>query len=124
MHATLTEHARCVFGDEYRPSPPCDRDHDEAYFIEALTFADADAILAMLRELCPHLADGYLPVRIRNLAYRLVLLQRPDDPELMREAAVSLHLHGPDWDDIAAALQERADALDAAKARPDRLRGR
>ncbi|MFG3506973.1 hypothetical protein ACGF5F_15820 [Streptomyces sp. NPDC047821] len=114
MHATLTEDARCLFGDEYRPTPPCDHRHDEAFFIERLTFADADAILAMLRELTPNLVDGYLPVRIRNLAYRLVLLQRPDDPALMREAAGSLYLHGPDWDDIAADLEKRADALEAA----------
>ncbi|MFE1897239.1 hypothetical protein [Streptomyces yangpuensis] len=114
MHATLTDHARCLFGDEYRPTPPCGRQHDEDFFIEELTFADADAILAMLRELCPSLVDGYLPVRIRNLAYRLVLLQRPDEPELMREVAGSLYSHGPDWDDIAADLERRADVLDAA----------
>ncbi|MGW2250458.1 hypothetical protein ACWCXH_09685 [Kitasatospora sp. NPDC001660] len=118
MHSTLTEHARCLYGDEYRPTPttaplPCaEPDHDEGYFIEELTFADSDAILAMLRELCPHLCDGYLPVRIRNLAYRLVLLQRPDEPDLLREAATSLLFHGPDWDHIAAELQRRADALE------------
>ncbi|MFI8447019.1 hypothetical protein [Streptomyces erythrochromogenes] len=112
MHATLTDHARCLYGDEYRPTPPCDRQHDEDSFLEELTFADADAILAMLRELCPSLVDGHLPVRIRNLAYRLVLLQRPDEPELMREAAGSLYSHGPDWDDIAVDLERRADALD------------
>ncbi|MFZ3474141.1 hypothetical protein ACODT3_05425 [Streptomyces sp. 4.24] len=114
MHASLTDYARCLFGDEYGPTPPCDRRHDEGSFIEELTFADADAILAMLRELCPSLVDGHLPVRIRNLAYRLVLLQRPDEPELMREAAGSLYSHGPDWDDLAADLERRADALDAA----------
>ncbi|MEV7773546.1 hypothetical protein [Kitasatospora sp. NPDC086791] len=113
MHSTLTEHARCLYGDEYRPTPPCDRAHDEASFIEELTFADAEAILTMLREHCPHLVDGYLPVRIRNLAYRLLLLQRSDEPALMREAADSLRLHGPDWDEIAAELIERAEALEA-----------
>ncbi|MGK5558600.1 hypothetical protein ACSNOI_44060 [Actinomadura kijaniata] len=112
MHATLTEHARCVWGDEYRPTPECDRGHDERSFVEELTFADADAILAMLRELAPNLVDGHLPVWVRNLAYRLALLQRPDDPALMREAADSLYLHGPDWDDIATALRRRADTLD------------
>ncbi|MGW6985205.1 hypothetical protein ACWGE1_38080 [Streptomyces sp. NPDC054932] len=114
MHATLTDYARCLFGDEYRPTPPCDRRHDEEFFIEELTFADADAILAMMRELCPSLVDGWLPVRIRNLAYRLALLQRPDEPQLMREAAASLYSHGPDWDDIATDLERRADALEAA----------
>jgi hypothetical protein len=67
----------------------------------------------MLRELCPSLVDGYLPVRIRNLAYRLLLLRRPGEAALMREAAASLCLHGPDGDDIAADLERQADALDA-----------
>ncbi|GAA3085088.1 hypothetical protein GCM10017562_63750 [Streptomyces roseofulvus] len=111
MHSTLTEHARCLYGDEYRPTPECGREHRERYFVEELTFADADAILAMLRELCPQYVDGNLPVWIRNLSYRLVLLQRPDEPELMREAAMVLQIFGPDWDDIAADLMKRADAL-------------
>jgi hypothetical protein len=113
MHSTLTEHARCLYGDEYRPTPACGSEHHERYFVEELTFAEADAILAMLRELCPHLVDGRLPVWIRNLSYRLVLLQRPDDPALLREAAQSLWLHGPDWDHIAAELERRADELQA-----------
>ncbi|WP_319054743.1 hypothetical protein [Streptomyces europaeiscabiei] len=112
-HSTLTEHARCLYGDEYRPTPECGLEHREHYFVEELTFADAEPILAMLRELCPHVADGHLPVWIRNLAHRLVLLQRPDEPALMRAAAESLWMHGPDWDDIAADLTQRADALKA-----------
>ncbi|MEU5384395.1 hypothetical protein [Kitasatospora cineracea] len=112
MHSTLTEHARCLYGDGPRPTPGCDREHEEFYFVEQLTFADADAILAMLRELCPQYIDGYLPVWIRNLSYRLLLLQRPDEPDLMREAALNLEFHGPDWDPIAAELRQRADALD------------
>ncbi|MFD9414255.1 hypothetical protein [Streptomyces goshikiensis] len=111
MHRTLTEHARCLYGDEYRPTPECGLPHVEHFFVEELTFADADAVLAMLRELCPHVADGLLPVWVRNLAYRLVLLQRPDDQALLREAALNLSLHGPDWDDIAEELTRRADAL-------------
>jgi hypothetical protein len=76
----------------------------------------------MLHELCPHVVDGRLPVWVRNLAYRLVLLQRPDDPALMREAAQNLCLHGPDWDDIAADLTRRAEMLEQTEAevRPDR----
>ncbi|KPC59930.1 hypothetical protein ADL29_32290 [Streptomyces chattanoogensis] len=93
--------------------PECAYDHQERYFIEELTFADAEAILAMLHELCPHVVDGLLPVWVRNLAYRLVLLQRPDEPGLMREAAENLWLHGPDWDDVADELKRRADALEA-----------
>lgn len=113
MHRTLTEHARCLYGDEYRPTPECDREHREHYFVEELTFADAEEVLAMLRELSPQVVDGQLPVWVRNLAYRLVLLQRPDEPPLMREAALNLWLHGPDWDGIAADLERRADVLEA-----------
>lgn len=114
MHRTLTEHARCRYGDEHQPPVTrCSEDSDDRCFIEALTFADAESILTMLHELCPHLVDGPLPVWVRNLAYRLALLQRPDDPALMREAAQSLWLHGPDWDDVAAELERRAEALDA-----------
>ncbi|MFF3935010.1 hypothetical protein [Streptomyces phaeofaciens] len=113
MHSTLTEHARCLYGDEYRSAPECGAEHREHCFVEELTFADADSILAMLRELCPHVADGFLPVWIRNLSYRLVLLQRPDEPALLREAAESLWMHGPDWDGIAADLVKRADVLEA-----------
>ncbi|MEU5978974.1 hypothetical protein [Streptomyces sp. NPDC047315] len=113
MHSTLTEHARCLYGDEYRLTPACGRDHHEHNFIEELTFADADAILSMLRELCPNVVDGQLPVRIRNLAYRLVLLQKPDQPALLREAAQNLWLHGPEWDDIATELTQQAEELEA-----------
>lgn len=113
MHRSLTEHARCLYGDENRATPECALEHREHGFVEELTFADADSILAMLRELCPHVVDGLLPVWVRNLSYRLVLLQRPDEPALMREAAENLWLHGPDWDDIAADLTRRADALGA-----------
>lgn len=87
MHSTLTEHAWCLYGDEYRPTPKCDGDRQEHYFVEELTFADADSIRAMLRELSPHMVDGHLPVWVRNLAPRLVLLQQPDEPALLREAA-------------------------------------
>lgn len=113
MHSTLTEHARCRYGDEYRPAATrCAQDNDDRYFIERLTFADAEAIIAMLHELCPNIVDGLLPVWVRNLAYRLALFQRPTDPALMREAAQSLWLHGPDWDHIATELERRATALD------------
>ncbi|MFI9362032.1 hypothetical protein ACIG5E_13365 [Kitasatospora sp. NPDC053057] len=115
MHNTLTDLARCLWGDEYGPTPACEQSwqHKEFYFTERLTFAGPDEILDMLRTLCPHLVDGHLPVWARNLAYRLLLLQRPDDPALMREAANSLYCHGPDWDDIAEDLTRRADALEA-----------
>ncbi|MFD3456190.1 hypothetical protein ACFWVC_28935 [Streptomyces sp. NPDC058691] len=118
MHTTLTEHARCLYGDEYRPTRDCVLDHREHHFVEELTFADAESIIAMLHDLSPHVVDGLLPVWIRNLAYRLALLQRPDDPALLREAADSLYLHGPEWDDIAADLRRRAEALDRQPAGP------
>lgn len=68
----------------------------------------------MLRELCPNLVDSQLPVWTRNLAYRLVLLQRPNEPALLREVAQNLWLHGPDWDDIAAELARRAEELEGS----------
>jgi hypothetical protein len=117
MHSTLTEHARCVYGDEYRPTPECGLEHSEQTFLEELTFADAESILALFRELCPNVLDGRLPVRIRNLAYRLAVLQRPDDPALLHEAAANLWMHGPDWDDHADDLEARAEALEAREAR-------
>lgn len=113
MHSTLTEHARCVYGDEYGPVPAYDGEHEEHRFVERLTFADADETAAMLHALCPHQVDGHLPVWIRNLAYRLALLQRPDDPALLREAAQNLWLRGPEWDAIAASLTKRAETLEA-----------
>ncbi|MFI9157803.1 hypothetical protein [Kitasatospora aureofaciens] len=119
MRHTLTDLARCLWGDEYGPTPACDApwQHEESYFTELLTFACPDEILAMLRTLCPHVVDGYLPVWVRNLAHRLLLLQRPDDPALLREAANSLYSHGPDWDGIAEELTGRADALEAGRHR-------
>ncbi|MFJ4845749.1 MULTISPECIES: hypothetical protein [unclassified Streptomyces] len=118
MHTTLTEHARCLYGDEYRPTRDCVLDHQEQHFVGELTFADADSIVAMLHDLSPHVVDGLLPVWIRNLAYRLALLQRPHDAALLREAADSLYLHGPAWDDIAADLRRRADEVDRQPAGP------
>ncbi|MEU0112275.1 hypothetical protein ABZ137_00695 [Streptomyces bobili] len=113
MHTSLAQRARCLCGDEYRPTPACHLEHREHFFVEELTFADADAILAVLRELCPQVVDGRLPVWVRDLAHRLVVLQRPDGPALLREAAESLWLHGPDRDGVAADLSGRADALEA-----------
>lgn len=79
-------------------------------FVEAVTFADADAILAGLRG---ELAVDWMamPVWARNLAFRLACLQRPDDPVLLREAAGDLLSFGPDWDDAAHALERRADEV-------------
>ncbi|MFD9304424.1 hypothetical protein ACFWCB_17505 [Streptomyces sp. NPDC060048] len=112
LHASLVQHARCIYGDEYAPTPPCHREHHHEYFVEQLTFADADTIIGMLRELCPHRLDGLLPVWIRNLAYRLITLQRPDDAALLREAADNLYCHGPSWDAIADDLSRRAEELE------------
>ncbi|MGC5396727.1 hypothetical protein ACPXCP_13355 [Streptomyces sp. DT20] len=80
-------------------------------FIEKLTFATADEILTMLREL---LAEDWmaLPPWARNLAYRLACLQRPDDPRLLREAAADLLCFGPDWDVFAEDLKRRAAELE------------
>ncbi|MDX3312059.1 hypothetical protein ACWGH3_32495 [Streptomyces sp. NPDC054884] len=80
-------------------------------FVEKLTFATADEILAMLRDV---LTEDWmaLPPWARNLAYRLACLQRPDDPLLLREAAADLLSFGPDWDTYAEDLRRRAAELD------------
>ncbi|WP_063825765.1 hypothetical protein [Nocardiopsis ganjiahuensis] len=89
-------------------------------FIEVIAFATADEILAVLRAGREHDWLG-LPVWANNLAYRLACLQRPDDPELLREAAGDLLAVGPDWDEHAEALFRRADQLEnpASPGRPD-----
>jgi hypothetical protein len=83
-------------------------------FVEKLTFATADEILAMLRDV---LTEDWtaLPPWARNLAYRLACLQRPDDPGLLREAAADLLSFGPDWDAYAEDLQARATELEQAR---------
>lgn len=80
-------------------------------FVEKLTFATADEILTVLREI---LAEDWmaLPPWARNLAYRLACLQRPDDPRLLREAAADLLCFGPDWDAFAEELKGRAAELE------------
>ncbi|KOV95120.1 hypothetical protein ADK65_29990 [Streptomyces sp. NRRL B-1140] len=80
-------------------------------FIEKLTFATADEILAMLEDV---LTEDWmaLPPWARNLAYRLACLQRPDDPQLLREAASDLLSFGPDWDTFAEDLKRRAAELE------------
>ncbi|MEU0764219.1 hypothetical protein ABZ351_31570 [Streptomyces microflavus] len=56
-------------GPERPPGPRpvystgCTRLRWQSSLVEELTFADADSILAMLRELCPHMVDGHLPDR-------------------------------------------------------------
>jgi hypothetical protein len=79
-------------------------------FIEVLAFADVETIRSMIEEFVVDV--GPLPVWARNLAYRLICLQCPEDSSLLREAGIDLYLHGPDWDEIALGLQRRADQLD------------
>ncbi|MFB9431887.1 hypothetical protein [Streptoalloteichus tenebrarius] len=83
---------------------------DKYRFIEILTFADADEILAMLHYVIEE--DYFFLVWARNLAYRLACLQRPDDPDLLREAAIDLFNFGPDWNDISDSLMAEADRID------------
>lgn len=66
-------------------------------YVEVVTFASADDIVAMLEVMLEEDWIG-LPVWARNLAFRLACLQRPEDVELLRVAANDLHSFGPDWD--------------------------
>ena len=80
-------------------------------FIEVVTFATADEILHMLGQVLWR--DQFdMPPWARNLAYRLACLQRPDDPSLLREAAADLLCFGPDWDEIAERMKQRAADLE------------
>ncbi|WP_017582017.1 hypothetical protein [Nocardiopsis valliformis] len=82
-------------------------------FIEVITYATADEILAVLDYEFRH--DWLvMPAWAMNLAFRLACLQRPDDPVLLREASVALLLVGPDWDEHAEALERRADQLEGS----------
>lgn len=80
-------------------------------FVEKVTFATADEILAMLGDVLDEDWTA-LPPWARNLAYRLACLQRPGDPRLLREAAADLLSFGPDWDTYAEELKARAAELD------------
>lgn len=109
----LTDRARRLWPPEDRPwNSAASTGDDLSSFLEHLTFATPDEIVAMMEDQSPQLADGQMSVWARNLAYRLACLQRPDEPALLRTAGMSLHLHGPDWDDIAEDLISRADALE------------
>lgn len=111
---SLTELALDLCLDPQYPERPGGHLNEAARdFIEVLTFADADEIMAMINETIPDLT-GDLPVWARNLAYRLACLQRPHDAEVLRAAGVDLYFHGPDWDDHAEELGRQADEMDAS----------
>ncbi|MFF4880838.1 hypothetical protein [Micromonospora sp. NPDC000668] len=92
------------------------RHHDRvaSAYVEVITFASADEIVAMLKVMLEEDWMG-LPVWARNLAFRLACLQRPEDVELLRVAASDLRAFGPDWDTIAEELYHRADSLVAGQ---------
>ncbi|WP_432182524.1 hypothetical protein [Streptomyces sp. NBC_00063] len=76
-------------------------------FIEEVTFATPEGILPAPRDAW---AEDWMamPVRARDLAFRLACLQRPVDPELLREAAADLLPFGPDRDRSTEDLKARA----------------
>ena len=81
-------------------------------FVEQVTFAPADDIRRMLREVLA--ADWMgLPPWARNLSYRLACLQQPDDADLLEAAATDLYSFGPDWDDQAERLGTAAERVRA-----------
>lgn len=99
-------------GIEYGRSPDYEKvEAARTYFVERLTFAS-------VKELQDFTAQLYnepffsLPVWARNLSYRLLCLQRPNDPATLRAAANDLELWGPDWDEEARRLKSRADQLE------------
>ncbi|MFC0006494.1 hypothetical protein [Micromonospora siamensis] len=104
---SLLELARLVAGRRYS-------ERVASAYVEVVTFASADEIVAMLKVMLEEDWMG-LPPWARNLAFRLACLQRPSDVELLRIAATDLHAFGPDWDDIAAEMQRRADRMEAGQ---------
>ncbi|MET9830553.1 hypothetical protein ABZ078_14820 [Streptomyces sp. NPDC006385] len=83
-------------------------------FIEQLTFADPENIWESLQEF---LAEDWmaLPVWARNLAFRLLCLQRPDDVEILGQAGADLLSFGPDWDEFAEKMMARSEELKVRK---------
>ncbi|SHE96645.1 hypothetical protein [Streptoalloteichus hindustanus] len=106
----LTEAARLLIGEVTDTRREQEILSDRIAFVELLTFAGPDEIVAMLNDVTEK--DCLFPVWARNLAYRLACLQRPDDPDLLREAAADLYNFGPDWDDISQAMTAEADRID------------
>ncbi|BBH69349.1 hypothetical protein ACTI_60340 [Actinoplanes sp. OR16] len=76
-------------------------------YVEVVTFAPAEEIVAMLAAVRDEDWMG-LPVWARNLAFRLAVLQRPGDVALLRDAAGDLLSFGPDGDDHARSMRDRA----------------
>jgi len=93
------------------PQYGAERSEGEHRLIEELTFSEPEEIVAFLNEVKAEDVTA-LPVWLRNLAYRLATLQRPNDAQLLAEAGSDLLLFG-DWDDIANELLARYEALKA-----------
>lgn len=83
-------------------------------FIEKLTFADSEDLWESLQE---SMAEDWmaLPVWARNLAFRLLCLQRPDDAKILAQAGSDLLSFGPDWDDFAEELLARSEEIKRAE---------
>ncbi|OKI84561.1 hypothetical protein [Micromonospora sp. CB01531] len=108
---TLLDLARTLASDQFGEQGLAEVRNIEQEFVEVVTFAPADEIVAVLHTVIDENWIG-LPVWARNLAYRIACLQRPDDVALLREAATDLRNFGPDWNDIASAMKERAESLE------------
>ncbi|MFG3284807.1 hypothetical protein [Streptomyces sp. NPDC048111] len=83
----------------------------EIEFVEAVTYASADELIAMLRVLLDEDWMG-LPPWARGLAHRIAVLQRPHDGALLRASAHDRSAFYQDADGITAALLREADRLD------------
>ena len=89
----------------------------ECDLVEEMTFASAEELLVWIDTATATTNDLFaVPIWLRTLAFRLACLQRPNDPVLLRRAADDLEFYGPDWDEIAADLKKRAEALELEQA--------
>ncbi|MCU0492729.1 MAG: hypothetical protein MUD01_14145 [Chloroflexaceae bacterium] len=86
----------------------------EYRLLEQLTFSGAAEIEAFLDDMQANYYDE-VPVWLRNLAFRLACLLQPGNAVIRRRAANDLRAFGPDWDDIAAGLDQEAAALEGQR---------
>lgn len=100
--------------DSIPAEPGLARSEAEYRFVEEITFSSPAALLEFLEAALSR--DVLLvPVWVRNLAYRLACLQEPDNPSLLRRAAADLRFVGPDWNEVADELTQRAESLEGKR---------
>lgn len=78
--------------------------------MEQLTFKSSAEIMVMIDYAHEHYFLE-LPILVRNLAFRLAILQDPENVSLLERAASDLSLFSPDWDEEVKKLDQRIKNL-------------